>query len=199
MRSWFFSTGSNQSRRRPSPAPTVRPLLEPLEDRSLPSANMMPASTPAAPSPAAVNAIASLPHDQIHVLQAVFTQQTEMATIQLEVEQVVLGILQPFAQQVPQIQPVIGFLNSVIPGQQATVNTLQNQTNLVNQLDAVQDQAIILDATIQNDAAMVPVQQQLGNMQTVNTLQSMIVADQAAVQALQPQITAVEVEVAAFV
>ena len=76
--------------------------------------------------------------------------------------------------------------------------TLQNQTNLLNQLDDLQDQALILNATIQNAAALVPVQQQLGNVPAANTLQSIIATDQAAVQTLQPQITAVEVEVSAF-
>jgi hypothetical protein len=162
------------------------------------SASVAPTAAASTP-PAAVNTIASLPHDQIHVLQDQSQQQTDMATIRLEVEQVVLGILQPFASQVPQLQPAIAFLTSAIPAQQATVATLQNQTNLLNQLDDLQDQALILNATIQNAATLIPVQQQLGNVQAVNILQSIIATDQSAVQALQPQINAVEVEVSAFV
>ena len=76
--------------------------------------------------------------------------------------------------------------------------TLQNQTNLLNQLDDLQDQALILTAMIQNASALAPVQQQLGNVAAANTLQSIIATDQAAVQTLQPQITAVEVEVSDF-
>jgi hypothetical protein len=160
---------------------------------------MMPVSAAASPSPAAVNAIASLSHDQIHVLQDVFQQQTTQAINRLQVEQVVLGVLQQFAPQAPQFQPVIAFLTNDIPAQQATVQTLQNQTNLVNQLDDVQDQAIILNGMIQNAAALIPVLQQLGNQQAANALMNTIAADQAAVQALQPQIAAAEAAVAAFV
>jgi hypothetical protein len=164
----------------------------------------MPASASVTPSsastpPAAVNTIASLSHDQIHILQDQSQQQSVIATIRLEVEQAVLGILQSFAPQAPQFQPAIAFFTSAIPPQQTTVTTLQNQTNVLNQLDDLQDQALILNATIQNAAALVPVQQQLGNAPAANTLQSIITADQAAVQALQPQITAVEVEASAFV
>src|SRR5262249_31635815 len=138
------------------------------------------------------------PHDQIHTLQDQSQQQTALATIRLEVEQVVLGFLQQFAPQAPQFQPVIAFLTSAIPAQQAIVQTLQNQTNLLTQLDDLQDQALILNAVIRNGTALLPVLQQVGNGQAANTLQNTIVADQAAVQALQPQITAVEVEVSAF-
>ncbi|HEY7422982.1 MAG TPA: hypothetical protein VH682_01955 [Gemmataceae bacterium] len=133
------------------------------------------------------------------MLQDVFQQQTTQAIVTLEVEQIALGILQQFAPQAPQFQPVIAFLTSAIPAQQVTVQTLQNETNLVNQLDDVQDQAIILNAMIQNAAVLIPVLQQQGNVQAVNALESMIATDQAAVQALQPQITATEVEVSAFV
>jgi hypothetical protein len=160
---------------------------------------MMSAGAAASTPPAAVNTIASLPHDQIHMLQDVFQQQTTQAIVTLEVEQIALGILQQFAPQAPQFQPVIAFLTSAIPAQQVTVQTLQNETNLVNQLDDVQDQAIILNAMIQNAAVLIPVLQQQGNVQAVNALESMIATDQAAVQALQPQITATEVEVSAFV
>jgi hypothetical protein len=165
---------------------------------------MMPASAAAAPSPSAstsssaVNTIASLSHDQIHTLQDVFQQQTNQAIVTLQVEQIALGILQQFASQAPQFQPVIAALASAIPMQQGTVQTLQNETNLLNQLDDVQDQAIILNAMIQNAAALVPVFQQQGNQQTVNALENIIATDQAAVQALQPQITAAEVEVSTF-
>ena len=203
MSLWFFSTSPDHSRRRP--APPVRPLLETLEDRCLPSMNPMPASAAVAPSsaastpPAAVNTIASLSHDQIHMLQDQSQQQSDSATFRLEVEQTVLSILQAFAPQVPQFQPAIAFLTRDIPAQQATATTLQNQTNLLNQLDDLQDQALTLNAAIQNAAALVPVVQQLGNVPAANTLQSIIAADQATVQALQPQISAVEVEVSAFV
>jgi hypothetical protein len=205
MKFWFFSAGPNHTRRHQSPAPSVRPLLEPLEDRCVPSANLMPVSAaaiqspPASTPPAAINTIASLSHDQIHTLQNQSQQQSATATISLEVEQVVLGFLQQFAPQAPQFQPVIAFLRSAIPAQQATVQTLQNQTNLLNQLDDLQDQALILNAVIQNDTAVVPVLQQFGNQPAANALKNTIVADQAAVQALQPQITAVEVEVSTFV
>ncbi|HEY7328744.1 MAG TPA: hypothetical protein VH592_13960 [Gemmataceae bacterium] len=151
------------------------------------------------PSPAAVNTIASLPHDQIHALQDQSQLQTASAVFRLEVEQAVLGILQVFAPQVPQVQPEIAALQSAIPAQQATVNTLQNQMNLLNQLDDVQDQSIILSAQIQQATALIPMFLQNGDVQAANTLQSIIAADQAAVQALQPQITAVEIEVSAFV
>ena len=200
----FFCSGPNRKSRRRHPAPPVRPLLEPLEDRRLPSVSSAPVGASVAPSatasnPAAVNAIASLSHDQIHDLQVQSQQQTSDAVIRLEVEQAVLGILQLFAPQVPQLGPDIAFLTSAIPAQQSAVNFLQNQTNLLNQLDDVQDQGIILNAEIQNATALVPVLLQSGNVQAANGLQSTIVADQAAVQALQPQIAAVEVEVAAFV
>lgn len=199
MRFWFFSAGPNRARRRPRPAVSVRPFLERLEDRCLPSADMMPVSAVANPSPAAVNAIASLSHDQVHMLQDVFQQQTTQASNFLAVEQVVLGVLQQFAPQAPQFQPVIAFLTNAIPAQQAMVQTLQNQTNLVNQLDDVQDQAIILNGMIQNAAAFIPVFQLQGNQQAVNSLKSTIATDQAAVQALQPQIAAAEAAVATFV
>lgn len=202
MKFWFFSIGRNHSGPRRCPAPLVRPLLENLEDRCLPSMNPMPASVSvpsASNSPMAVNTIASLPHDQIHLLQDQSQQQTTTALIRLEVEQAVLDILQLFAPQVPQLRPDIALLTSVIPAQQAMVNSLQNQTNLLNQLDDLQDQSILLNAQIQNAAALVPMFLQQGNMQEVNMLQSIIAMDQAAVQALPPQITAVEVEVSAFI
>jgi hypothetical protein len=166
--------------------------------------DMMPASASVAPSPVStsattVNTIASLPHDQIHALQDQTQQQTTNAAVLLEVEQAVLGILQLFAPQEPQFQPEIALLTSAIPAQQATVNRLQNQINLLNQLDDLQDRSIILSAQIQQANALVPMFLQQGNMQEVNMLQSIIAMDQAAVQALQPQITAVEVEVSAFV
>src|SRR5262249_29471279 len=105
MRFWFFYAEPNHPRRHPRPVPSVRPHLEPLEDRCLPSANFMPASAAASTPPAAVNTIASLPHDQIHVLQDQSQQQTALATVGLAVEQVVLGFLQQFAPQAPQFQP----------------------------------------------------------------------------------------------
>jgi hypothetical protein len=46
---------------------------------------------------------------------------------------------------------------------------------------------------------LVPVLQQGGDVAAANTLQSILAAAQAANLALQPQITAVEVEVSAFV
>lgn len=203
MRFWFFSADRRHPCRHQHPDPPVRPLLEALEDRCLPSVSMMPASASFASSvstpPAVVNTIASLPHEQIHVLQDQSQQQTDLATLRLEVEQLALGILQLFAPQVPQVQPAIAFLTSAIPAQQATVTMIQNQTNLLNQLDDLQDQALIFNAMIQNANVLLPIQQQIGNVQGVNTLQSIIVTDQTAVQVLEPQITAVEVEVSAFV
>jgi hypothetical protein len=147
---------------------------------------------------ASVNTIASLPHDQIHNLQDFFHQQTQNAAIELEVEQIVLSLVQQFAPQAPQFQPLIAALTGAIPMQQATVQTLQNQSNLLDQLDDLQDQVIILNATIQNDSAVIPVLRQLGNQQQANALQNAIVADQATIQALQPQIAAAEQEVSAF-
>ncbi len=202
MRFWFFSIGREDFGQWRRPAPLVRPLLEALEDRCLPSMNPMPASVSmpsASSSPMAMNTIASLPHDQIHVLQDQSQQQTTTAMIRLEVEQAVLDILQVFAPQVPQLRPDIALLTSVIPAQQAMVNSLQIQTNLLNQLDDLQDQSILLNAQIQNAAALVPIFLQQGNMQEVNMLESIIAMDQADVQALQPQITAVEVDVPAFI
>lgn len=204
MRYWFPSAGRNPSHQLRRTTPSIRPLLEPLEDRCLPSMDMMPASASVAPSPVgtsppAVNTVASLSHDQIHVLQDQSQQQTTNALIRLEVEQVVLDIFQLFAPQAPQLQPDIALLANAIPAQQATVNALQNQTNLLNQLDDLQDQSIILSAQIQQANALVPMFLQQGNMQEVNMLQSIVAMDQAAVQALPPQVTAVEVEVSAFV
>lgn len=204
MNLWFFSAKPNRPRQRA--APSVRLLLEPLEDRCLPSANpMMPmaaavnqpmaASTP----PAAVNTIASLSHDQVHMLQDQSHQQTQLATIRLEVEQIVLGLLQEFAPQAPQFQPLIASLTGAIPMQQATVQTLQNQSNLLDQLDDLQDQSLMLGAVIQNGSALVPVLQQLGDEPLANSIKNTIAADQAAVQALQPQIATVEQEVSTFV
>jgi hypothetical protein len=160
----------------------------------------MVASTPAAAStPTAVNTVASLSHDQIHILQDQSQLQTAQATLTLQVEQTVLGLLQPFATQAPQLQPLIASLTAAIPRQQATVQTFQNQTNLLNQLDDLQDQVIILNAQIQSATAVVPVLQQLGDTTAANTAKNIIFADQAAIQALQPQITAVEVVVSTFV
>jgi hypothetical protein len=167
-----------------------------LEDRWLPAASTMAASMP---MPMASNTIASLSHDQIHMLQDQSQQQTTLATLRLEQEQIVLGLLQPFTLQVPQLKPLLASLAAAIPMQQATVQTLQNQTNLLNQLDDLQDQGIILNAQIQTANALIPLLQQSGNMAGVNTLNNIIFADQASIQALQPQIAAVEVEVSAFV
>jgi hypothetical protein len=148
---------------------------------------------------ASVNTIASLSHDQIHMLQDQSQQQVATAAFTLAVEQFVFGVVQQFAPQSPQFRPLLATLASAIPAQQATVQTLQNQFNLLNQLDDLQDQVLILGSEIQNDIALIAVFQQLGNTQAVNSLTSTIARDQATIQALQPQITAVEIEVSTFV
>jgi hypothetical protein len=199
MRLWFSSAAAHAARQ------PVRPILEPLEDRCLPAVNMLQASFPITPQLTAstvatgANTIASLPHDQIHNLQDQSQQQATNAAFTLAVEQFVLGILQPFAPRVPQFQPLIATLTGAIPAQQALVQTLQNQLNLLNQLDDLQDQVLILGAAIQNDTALVPVLQQFGAGQTANQLQNTIAQDQATVLALQPQIVAVEQQVSTFV
>jgi hypothetical protein len=197
MRLWFFSAGSDRADRQ-RPAPTVRPFLETLEDRCLPAASMMPTSTASMPSTAA-NTVASLSHDQIHMLQDQSQQQVAIASFTLAVEQFVFAVAQQLAPQAPQFRPLVTSLASAIPAQQATVQTLQNQFNLLNQLDDLQDQVLILGSEIQNDTALAAVFQQLGNTQAVNSLNSTIAHDQATIQALQPQITAVEVEVSTFI
>jgi hypothetical protein len=58
---------------------------------------------------------------------------------------------------------------------------------------------LILGAVIQNGTALVPVLQQIGDVQAANRLQNTITQDQAAVLALQPQIAAVEQQVSTFV
>jgi hypothetical protein len=185
MRFPFFSSEPDRAARRRQPAPSVRPFLESLEDRSLPSAS--------------VNTVASLTHDQIHMLQDQSQQQVAIASFSLAVEQFVFAVVQQIAPQAPQFRPLLTTLASAIPAQQATVQTLQNQSNLLNQLDDLQDQGIILGSEIQNDTALIAVFQQMGNTQAVSSLQSTIARDQASIQALQPQITAVEVEVSTFV
>lgn len=154
MRIWFRAAASSGLRRS---TPSTRLVLECLEDRCLPSG---------APNP-----IAALPHDQIHVLQDQAQQQAAIATFTLQVEQFVFSVLETFAPRAPQFQPLIAGLAAAIPAQQAAVQTLQDHSNLLNQLDDLQDQVIMLDAA--------------GNA--------------AAAQALQPQIAAVEQEVSAFV
>jgi hypothetical protein len=199
MRPWFSSAPAHAARR------FVRPVLEPLEDRCLPAVNMLQPVSLVAPQQTAstmatgVNTVASLSHDQIHTLQTQSQQQTANATFTLAVEQFVFGFLQQFAPQAPQFQPLIATLTSAIPAQQAVVQTLQNQMNLLNQLDDLQDQVLILDAAIQNDTALVPVLQRLGDVPTANVLQNTITQDQASVLALQPQIAAVEQEVSQFI
>jgi hypothetical protein len=185
----LFYRRLDRARRRPYPAPSVRPLLEPLEDRCLPAANAL----------TAMNTVASLSHDQIHVLQDQSQQQTTTAILRLEVEQIALSILQPFASQIAQFKPLIAGLMNAIPRQQATVQTLQNQTNLLNQLDDLQDQSLLLNAQIQTGIALVPMLRQQGDTQAVNVVNSILFADQAAVQSLQPRIETVEGEVSAFV
>jgi hypothetical protein len=198
MRFRFFSSEPDRAARRRRPAPSVRPFLESLEDRSLPSASMMAAATPSTPS-ASVNTVASLTHDQIHMLQDQSQQQVAIASFTLAVEQFVFAVVQQIAPQAPQFRPLLTSLASAIPAQQATVQTLQNQFSLLNQLDDLQDQVIIRSSEIQNDTALAAVFQQMGNTQAVRSLQSLIAQDQAAIQALQPQITAVELEVSTFV
>jgi hypothetical protein len=218
MHRWILAIASKLVRRPPGSRPPYRPTLEQLKDRCLPSANlMMPMGMPtplmnaqsmgmqAATMPSAnmpstgVTAIASLPHDQIHVLQAQSQQQAAIATIVLDVEQAALALVRQLAPQAPQFQPLIANLTRAIPAQQAAVRTFQNQSNLLNRLDTLQDQALILGAEIQIDASLVPVLQQSGAAQTANSLRSTIAQDQAAVQALQPQIAAVEQQVSTFV
>jgi hypothetical protein len=163
---------------------------------------MTPMGMPTPPmnvQPAGVTAVASLPHDQIHVLLAQSQQQAAIATIVLDVEQAALALVKQLAPQAPQFQPVIANLTRAIPAQQAAARTFQNQSNLLNQLDALQDQSRNLSATIQIDTSLVPVLQQLGAAQAANGLRSTIAHDQAAVQALQPQITAAEQQVSTFV
>ncbi len=164
---------------------SVRPCLEPLEDRCLPAAG--------------ASAIAALPHEQIHTLQSVSQQQVSSAAFTLAVEQFVLGFLNQFAPQAPSFQPLIANLTRAIPAQQTVVQTLQNQLNLLNQLDDLQDQVLLLDAAIQNGAMLVPELQRFGAGQTANRLQSTIAQDKAAALALQPQIAAAEQQVSTFV
>jgi len=192
-------------------------MLETLEDRCLPSANVVqpamgmapvmaatqgsvvamqqPSGTPTPP----VNTVANLTHDQIHFLQDQTQVQATVATFTLNVDLFVLGVLQRFAPQAPQFQPLIASLTSAIPAQQANVQTLQNHFNLLNQLDDVQDQAIMLNGFIQSATPVVSALQRAGAGPTANFLQNLISQDQAAVQAVQPQITALELEVSAFV
>lgn len=198
MRFPFFSSQPDRDVRHRRPAPSVRPFLESLEDRCLPSASMMTTGTPATPA-ASVNTVASLTHDQIHMLQDQSQQQAAIASFTLAVEQFVFAVVQQIAPQAPQFRPLLTNLASAIPAQQATVQTLQNQSNLLNQLDDLQDQVIILGSGIQNDTALTAVFQQMGNTQAVNSLQSTIAHDQASIQALQPQIAAVELEVSTLV
>jgi hypothetical protein len=218
MYHWILAFASKLVRRTPDSTPSHCPTLEQLEDRCMPSAGMMmpmgmptplmnvqPMGMQAMTMPSTnmqsmgMNTIASLPHEQIHVLQSQSQQQVTDATFTLAVEQFALGILQPFAPQAPQFQPLIATLTNVIPAQQAVVQTLQNQLNLLDQLDDLQDQALILGAVIQNGTPLVPVLQQIGDVQAANRLQNTITQDQAAVLALQPQIVAVEQQVSAFV
>jgi hypothetical protein len=197
MYRWFFTAKPNRA----GPAFCVHPQLETLEDRCLPSAGMMPANPPmsTATPTASTNTIASLPHEQIHVLQDQFHQQTQLAIIRLEVEQVVLGLLQQFAPQAPQFQSLITSLTSAIPMHQATVQMLQDESDLLDKLDDLQDQVLILNGVIQNGSPLVAVLRQLGDEQAANALAKTILTDQASVQTLQPQIETVEVEVSAFV
>jgi hypothetical protein len=134
MRLWFSPARPKRDRRPPRPAPSVRLCLESLEDRCL---------------PAAVSTVASLTHDQIHLLQDQSQQQAAIAAIGVEVDQVVLAILQPFAPQVAQVRPLIATLTSAIPAQQAVAQALQNQSNLLNQLDDLQDQVLLNPAAAQ--------------------------------------------------
>lgn len=198
MRFPFFPSRPDRAVRHRRPTPSVRLFLESFEDRCLPSASMMPTGNASTPS-ASVNTVASLTHDQIHMLQDQSQQQVAIAAFTLAVEQFVFAVVQQFAPQVPQFRPLLTSLASAIPAQQATVQTLQNQFSLLNQLDDLQDQVIILGSEIQNDTALIAVFQQMGNAQAVGSLQSTIARDQASIQALQPQIAAVELEVSTFV
>ena len=198
MRRWFSSVAAHAARR------PVRLGLESLEDRCLPAVSMFQPGMLAVPQQTAAlsagaSRIAALSHDQIHNLQDQSQQQAANATFTLAVEQFVLGFLQPFAPQAPQLGPLIATLTGAIPAQNALVQTLQNQLNSLNQLDDLQDQVLILDATIQNDAALVPVLQRFGAGQTASRIQGTIVQDQATVVALQPQIVALEQQVSTFV
>jgi hypothetical protein len=218
LHNWILAFASKLVRRTPDSTPSHRPTLEQLEGRFLPSADMMmpmgmppplmsvqPMGMQAMTMPSTnmqsmgMNTIASLPHEQIHILQSQSQQQVTDATFTLAVEHFALGFLQQFAPQAPQFQPLIATLTSAIPAQQAAVQTLQNQLNLLNQLDDLQDQALILGAVIQNGTPLVPVLQLVGDVQAANRLLNTITQDQAAVLALQPQIVAVEQQVSTFV
>jgi hypothetical protein len=212
----FRSSRSHRPRRLPA---SVRPVLEHLEDRCLPSANFpqpslglspVPTASPGngavtAPmvstraAPAVMSTTAPLTHDQVHTLMAQTQLQTVIETIDLDVDQLVLANLQQRGVQTPPILRAIASLTSDIVADQAVVQNLQQKFSLLSQLDADQDQVQNLNTRIQFDTAAIPILQRFGARQIAVGLQSTIDNDQAAIQALQPGIDALEQEVSAFI
>jgi hypothetical protein len=96
-----------------------------------------------------VSTVAALTHDQIHLLQDLSQQQAAIATLGVEVDQVVIGILQQVVPQAPQFGPLLAGFTSALQAQQAAAQTLQHQAGLLNQLDALQDQVILNPASAQ--------------------------------------------------
>jgi hypothetical protein len=160
------------------PASSFRPSLEPLEGRCVPTA---------------------LNHTQVHVQLNQDTVQAVIATIDLRVNQTVLALLKSSAPSTPQLQQTIASLQGHISADQAGLQGLQQRINVLSQLDADQDQVRNLNVQIQVDTFLISFLHLLGPLAqpTVNGLQNTIANDQAAVQALQPPITALEQQVSA--
>jgi hypothetical protein len=159
-------------------ATSFRPSLEPLEDRCMPAA---------------------LNHTQVHVLLNQDKVQAAIATVDLQVDQTVLALVQRTAQPTAQTQQTIASLQGDISADQAGLQGLQQRINVLSQLDSAQDQVRNLNEQVQIDQFLVSFFQLFGPLgqQTVNGLQNTIVKDQAAAQALQPQIALLEQDISA--
>jgi hypothetical protein len=142
---------------------------------------------------------ATLNHTQVHVLLNQDKVQAAIATINLRVDQTVLAVVQTLAKSTPQLQQTITSLQGDISADQTGLQGLQQRINVLSQLDADQDQVRNLNIQIQVDTFLISFLHLLGPLAqpSVNGLQNTIANDQAAVQALQPQITALEQQVSA--
>ena len=80
---------------------------------------------------------AALNHTQVHVLLNQDKVQAAIATVDLQVDQTVLALVQRTAQPTAQTQQTIASLQGDISADQAGLQGLQQRINVLSQLDSL--------------------------------------------------------------
>jgi hypothetical protein len=176
---------------------SFRPNLEALESRHVPSVTM---PSPAPPVAAPADSSGTLTHTQIHVMLHQNQIALKRTELNLSIDQHVLAALQKNPAPTPQQMQKIATLEADIPADQAEIQTFQMQVSVLSQLDDLTDQQRMLTRQVQVDTTLISALQKVGApaAQEVAKLQGVVANDQATLQSIQPQIDALEQQVAGF-